>query len=101
MISQALVIWALLMAPNPAPVKLHDLPAKWQRLAACESSNRPHVWSASGDHYGYWQIHRGFFANFGLKPGRLGIRKQFRVALYVYERQGPGAWSCADKADFQ
>jgi hypothetical protein len=82
-------------------LKLEHLPAKWQRLAVCESSNRPHVWSPSGEHYGYFQIHRGFFNVYNYKPGRLGLRKQYEVALYVYERQGPGAWSCAKKARFK
>lgn len=86
--------------PKPARkrMKLTDLPIAWQRLAMCESSNRPHAISPSGLHHGYFQIHKGFFITKDIDWKTATLEQQWEVAQYVYKRQGAQAWSCADQA---
>ena len=78
---------------------LNRLPAKWQRLAWCESRNRLHA-NRHNTYYGLWQIHKGWFKPYKINPETATLRQQFKVAQHVYERQGHKAWTCSTKANF-
>ena len=85
----------------PLTVKIKTLPTAWQRLIACESSNRLRAVSPSGKHHGLFQIHEGFFTTLGLDHATATFEQQWQAARYVYDRQGAKAWTCASKAGLQ
>ena len=87
--------------PVPTPTRLDQLAPKWQRLALCESSGQLHAVSRSRTYHGLWQLHKGFYAHFHIKPETATLAQQYRIAQYVYKRQGAKAWSCAKKARFK
>ena len=78
-----------------SPKNLKETPKVWQRLAYCESRNNPRAISPSGQHYGLWQIHRGFYITLGYNYKKATFAQQWKTAKYVYARQGAKAWSCA------
>jgi len=78
------------------------LPAKWQRIGACETGygRRPgnFKWDSgtyegfAGFHYGTWDRYKPRGA-----PGSAFLatpREQYQCALNVYARFGYGAWGC-------
>lgn len=77
------------------PTKIAHLPKAWRQLAYCESRYKLHAVSPSGEHFGLWQLHRGFYAHFNINPKKATFSQQWMVAQYVYKRQGARAWSCA------
>lgn len=85
-------------ASKPMPSSLNEVPKVWQRLAYCESRYDLRAVSPSGEHFGLWQLHRGFYKHLGYNPKRATFREQWVTALYVYERQGARAWACAREA---
>jgi len=93
-------------APKPTPTHrasrhyrtINQLPAVWQRLAWCESRFHMRATSPSGKHHGLFQIHEGFFNAVGVNWRTATVAEQYRVARYVYNRQGATAWSCARRA---
>lgn len=78
-----------------APTSLKDLPTAWQRLAWCESRHNLHAVSPGRTYFGLWQLHKGFYAVFDIDPQTANFAQQWRVAKYVYKRQGARAWSCS------
>lgn len=76
------------------------LPAKWVRLAWCESRGRLHAVN-NHTYYGLWQIHKGWFTPFGINPRTATMKQQYLVARHVYRTQGAKAWTCARKANFR
>ena len=79
---------------------LTHLPAKWRRLAWCESRHRLHAVN-NNTYYGLWQIHKGWYKPFGINPTTATIEQQWRVAQHVYNKQGAKAWTCSTKANFK
>lgn len=77
---------------------VNQLPKVWQRIVACESSGRANAVSPSGKHYGYFQIHKGWFKGVGLDYQTATLYQQYKLALAIYKKQGAKAWSCAKKA---
>ena len=82
------------------PLQLTDLPAKWQRLAWCESRHHLHAVN-NHTYYGLWQIHKGWYKPFGINPKTATLAQQWLVAQHVYKRQGADAWSCTKHTGFQ
>ena len=80
-----------------SPDSLDDLPKVWKRLAYCESRYQLRAVSVSGDHYGLWQIHKGFYKALNIDPKKATFNEQWKAAKYVYARQGAKAWSCAKR----
>ena len=74
------------------------IPAVWRRLAWCESRWHLQATSISGKHHGLWQIHQGWFRSAGVDWRTATVDQQYRVARYVYRKQGARAWTCARKA---
>jgi hypothetical protein len=78
----------------------------WARLAACESGGRLHAVGGgvlpNGERQvtvGLYQLDTGWFGHFGIDPYTSTAAQQLRVARYVLERQGPGAWPhCGPRA---
>ena len=70
------------------------IPLQWRRLAWCESRNRLHA-NRHNTYYGLWQIHRGWFTQFNIRPDTATFTQQWAVAQHVYKTQGAQAWSCA------
>lgn len=79
---------------------LQQLPAKWQRLAWCESRQRLHAVN-NHTYYGLWQIHKGWYKPFGINPTTATIAQQWQVAQHVYKRQGAAAWTCSKLTNFK
>jgi len=78
---------------------LEQLPARWRRLAWCESRNQLHAVN-NHTYYGLWQIHKGWYKPFGINPRTATLAQQWKIAQHVYERQGATAWSCSQKTRF-
>lgn len=97
-----LLLLALILVAPPfesrEPTSLKDLPVVWRKLAYCESRYDLRAVSPSGNHYGLWQLHKGFYKVFKYDPKKATFAQQWQVAKYVYERQGAKAWSCAKRA---
>lgn len=95
-----LLLILALLAPSSGPSldNVQDLPKVWRKLAYCESRYVIDAVSPSGDHYGLFQIHKGFYKAVGIKWKRSTVSEQFTVAKYVYKRQGANAWACANYA---
>lgn len=82
------------------PLQLHNLPAKWQRLAWCESRHRLHAVN-NHTYYGLWQIHKGWYKPFNINPKTATLKQQWLVAQHVYRKQGAKAWTCAKQSQFE
>jgi hypothetical protein len=82
------------------PLTLIDLPAKWQRIAWCESRHRLHAVN-NDTYYGLWQIHEGWYKPFGINPKTATIEQQWKVAKHVYKQQGAKAWTCSKYTNFK
>lgn len=85
--------------PRPA-LQLTDLPAKWQRLAWCESRHQLHA-NNHNTYYGLWQIHKGWYKPYGINPEHATIAQQYRIAQHIYNKQGAQAWSCSHHTNFK
>lgn len=73
------------------------IPLQWRRLAWCESGNRLHA-NRHDTYYGLWQIHRGWFKQFNIRPDTATFQQQWLVAQHIYKTQGAKAWQCAGQA---
>ena len=75
------------------------LPAVWKRLAWCESRGHLGSVSKSGTYHGMFQIHKGWFKSHGINPKTATLQQQWKLAQYIYHRQGAKAWPyCSKKA---
>jgi hypothetical protein len=73
------------------------LPAKWQRIARCETGinwrwNSGTYQGAFGFYYGTWDNFRP--SRYPSEAYLANPRQQYTVALRVYARYGYGAWGC-------
>lgn len=89
--------------PKPKPSRsrvfsVADLPTPWKKLAWCESRWHLHSVSRSGQHFGLFQIHKGWFRPFKINPRTANAYQQWLVAKHVYATQGRNAWDCARQA---
>lgn len=80
------------------PHSLKDVPKAWRKLAWCESRYTLNAVSPGKKYYGLWQLHKGFYNVYDYNPRTATFEQQWRVAQYVYRRQGAKAWSCASYA---
>ena len=70
------------------------------RIAWCESTMNPAAVSWDGSSYGLMQLHAptwaAFMADYGFDfwSEWMIAERNVQMALIVYERSGPGAWSC-------
>jgi hypothetical protein len=91
------------LVPNAAARTSAAPTAVWERVAACESSNRWHVNSGNGYYGGLqftsstWRAYGGH--RYAPRADLASKGQQIAVAERVLDAQGPGAWPvCSDRA---